>query len=96
MTTAKGPRTPRAVGLAGVGTGTQAALWLATPHLAVAITLIEATLVITVILTALYAADKYSARAFRLLPWPTNETAERSTLGIIPESAHQGPTQTAE
>ena len=79
MTAVRGPQAPLAAGLAGAafGTGTQTALWLTSPYLALAFSMLEAVLAITVILTALYAPDKYSIRAFKLLPW----TARRSANG---------------
>jgi hypothetical protein len=42
-------------------------------YLAVVIGMVEVALAITVILTALFAPDKYSQRAFRLLPWTNSE-----------------------
>ena len=53
-------------------TGAHAALWLTAPRLSAAITLIEIALTVTVILTALYAPEEQSARAFRMLPWMTH------------------------
>ena len=79
MTAVRGPQAPLAARLAGAafGMGTQTALWLTAPYLAMAFSILEAVLAIAVILTALYARDKYSIRAFKLLPW----TAHRSTNG---------------
>ncbi|MDN3354925.1 hypothetical protein [Actinomadura sp. DC4] len=44
-------------------------MWLTAPTLAVVITLLEAVLTVTVVVTALYAPPRASTRAFRLLPW---------------------------
>jgi hypothetical protein len=79
MSGMKSPVVPRVVGLTGAvfGAGTQAALWVVAPHLAVAVAILESSMAIAVILTALYAPEKYSTRAFRLLPWTTRQTANR-------------------
>lgn len=59
--------------------GAHAALWLAAPGPAIALTLLEAALTTTVVLTALYAPDPISDRAFRMLPWTTPAQARRRT-----------------
>lgn len=51
------------------GPGAHLALYVVLPRLAMAIIVLEAVLAVTVILTALYAPDKYSNRAFTLLRW---------------------------
>lgn len=56
--------------------GAHAALWLTAPWLAIALTLLEAALTTTVVLTALYATTTISDRAFRMLPWTIKPTAE--------------------
>jgi hypothetical protein len=54
----------------GVGVlGTHAATWLTAPNLGEIIVLVEIALTAAVIITAIYGPDKYSSRAFRLLPW---------------------------
>jgi hypothetical protein len=50
---------------------THTALWLVAPALAASLTMLEAILTVTVILTALYAPVPISDRAFRMLPWTT-------------------------
>jgi hypothetical protein len=77
MTAVRRPQPPWPAGLAGAafGMGTQAALWLTASYLAMAFSILEAVLAITVILTALYAPDKYSIRAFKLLPWTARLSA---------------------
>jgi uncharacterized membrane protein (DUF485 family) len=57
-----------------LGVGAQATPWLATSYLGVAVTTVEIVLAITVILTALFGSERYSSRAFRLLPWVARET----------------------
>lgn len=67
-------------GLAGVacGASTQVALSITSSDLIAVIAIVEVALAITVILTALYASDKYSLRAFRLLLWTnTNRGPEQ-------------------
>lgn len=49
--------------------GTHAATWLTAPSLGEIIVLVELALTVAVVLTATYGPDKYSSRAFRLLPW---------------------------
>ncbi|MER6946511.1 hypothetical protein ABT294_21005 [Nonomuraea sp. NPDC000554] len=56
--------------MAGVHTG----LWLSAPTLAVILTLLEALLTVVVIVTALYAPEPISDRAFRMLPWTMSKT----------------------
>ena len=81
MSAVKARRASRVVCLASAasGAGTQAALWLIAPHLAVACAIVEIALVITVVLTALFATSQYSNRAFRLLPWAMHETGNEPT-----------------
>jgi len=59
-----------------LGAGTHTALWLIVPHLAAAITILEIAIATMVILTALYAPNNYSSRAFRLLPWAILEATD--------------------
>jgi hypothetical protein len=47
------------------------------PRLAATVSLLQETLVITVVLTALYGPEKYSQRAFRVLPWTARRSAKR-------------------
>lgn len=56
--------------VAAVHTG----VWLSAPTLAVVLTLLEASLTVMIIVTALYAPDSISDRAFRMLPWTTSKT----------------------
>jgi hypothetical protein len=58
--------------------GTHAATWLAAPNLGEIIVLVEIALTVAVILTAAYGPDKYSSRAFRLLPWATDAANSRT------------------
>ncbi|MFF7764149.1 hypothetical protein [Streptomyces griseorubiginosus] len=51
-----------------------AGLWLTIPVLAVILTMLEAALTATVVLTALYGPNSNSDRAFRMLPWATPPT----------------------
>lgn len=65
-----GKRVVGALSLAGAittGITTHPAVWLTADLLAEAITLIGLILVTTVVLTALYAPEKYSRRAFQIL-----------------------------
>jgi hypothetical protein len=48
-----------------------ATLWLAAPQVAEALTGIETLFAAAVIVTALYASQTLSDRAFRMLPWTT-------------------------
>lgn len=57
--------------------GAHAALWLTVPWLAITLTLLEAALTTTVVLTALYARTTVSDRAFRMLPWTTPPSERR-------------------
>jgi hypothetical protein len=59
----------RQAGLSVGVLGTHAATWLTAPNLGEIIVLVEIALTAAVILTATYGPDKYSSRAFRLLPW---------------------------
>jgi hypothetical protein len=71
------PRPPaRAAIVARIGVATSAAgihaeLWLTATPAAVTLTLLEAALIATVILTALFAPSRFSTRAFRMLPFTT-------------------------
>jgi hypothetical protein len=56
--------------------GVHAITWLAAPRLGQVIIIVEIMLTITVMLTALYAPQEFSSRAFRLLPWPTSAPAD--------------------
>jgi hypothetical protein len=56
-------------GTVTAATGIQVGLWLAAPPIAVALTCLEAILIMIVIVTALYASQRLSDRAFRILPW---------------------------
>ncbi|MFG1620168.1 hypothetical protein ACGFI3_46105 [Nonomuraea wenchangensis] len=51
--------------------GVHAGLWLTVPYLAAILVLVEAALAVVVVVTALYAAEPISKRAFRMLPWTT-------------------------
>ena len=81
MSAAKRQRVPRITGLTctAFGVGTQAALWLYAPYLAIAVAGLEAVLAILVVLTALYANETQSARAFRLLPWTVSEHPQKDS-----------------
>lgn len=81
MSAAKRQRAPRATGLTctAFGVGTQAALWLYAPYLAIAVAVLETMLVILVVLTALYANETQSTRAFKLLPWTVSEHAQKDS-----------------
>ncbi|MDF5751755.1 hypothetical protein [Spongiactinospora sp. TRM90649] len=57
--------------------GVHTALWAGAPGLAAALTLLEAALAATVVLTALYAPERLSDRAFRMLPWTARAPARR-------------------
>ncbi|MEU6745148.1 hypothetical protein ABZ914_02855 [Spirillospora sp. NPDC046719] len=65
------------IGAATTVASAHAALWLAAPWLAITLTLLEAALTVTVVLTALYAPTAISDRAFRMLPWTTPPPARR-------------------
>ena len=60
----------------GVATavGTHAALWLTIPSLAGIITILEAALAVLIFLTALFAPQKYSDRAFRMLVFTARQS----------------------
>jgi hypothetical protein len=60
------------------GGGSHIALWLCSLKLAEIVTLTEVALIILVILTAMYAPEMYSKRAFRLLPRTDESTTEQS------------------
>ncbi|MGW5638893.1 hypothetical protein [Streptomyces sp. NPDC003832] len=64
-------------GLAAVAV--HAGLWLTVPVLALILTVLEAALTATVVLTALYGPESNSDRAFRMLPWTTPPTPRRKT-----------------
>jgi hypothetical protein len=51
--------------------GVHAGLWLAAPTVAGLLLVTEAVLVVVVVVTALYAPERISDRAFRMLPWTT-------------------------
>ncbi|MBA2897752.1 hypothetical protein [Nonomuraea soli] len=51
--------------------GVHASLWLSAPVIAAILTIAEAVLAVMVIVTALYAPERVSDRAFRMLPWTT-------------------------
>jgi hypothetical protein len=54
----------------GVGTfGVSAGIWLVCPALGIVIVGMEAIIAAAVVTTALYASDRHSRRAFRLLRW---------------------------
>jgi hypothetical protein len=53
--------------LAAIHTG----IWLTAPAVAIVCVLLEAALTVTIVLTALYAPERISDRAFRMLPWTT-------------------------
>jgi hypothetical protein len=70
--TTRSIRLHRAAGIVSA----HAALWLAVPHLVVTVTVVlECALATAVILTALYARERYSKRAFRMLPWTTPKSS---------------------
>jgi hypothetical protein len=52
-------------------TGIHAALWIEAAPVCIGLMCIEAALAVTIILTALFARDDLSDRAFRMLPWTT-------------------------
>jgi hypothetical protein len=59
----------RRAGLAACILGSNAAACMNAPRMAAGITITCAALAAATILTALYAPEKYSARAFHLLRW---------------------------
>jgi hypothetical protein len=56
-------------------TGIHAGLWLIAPLVAIGLTSLEVVVVVTVILTALYASPLLSERAFRMLHGPGQPSA---------------------
>ncbi len=82
MGTAKGHGKPRAtsttVVVATGAVGTHAGLWLTNPRLAGNITALEAALAMIVFLTALFAPQKYSDRAFRMLVFTARQPADEN------------------
>ncbi|MFB8760686.1 hypothetical protein [Streptomyces nigra] len=68
-------------GVAAAAVAAHAGLWLALPVLAAILTMLEAALTATVVLTALYGPEPNSDRAFRMLPWTTPPTQRRKTPG---------------
>ena len=69
-------KTPAWFGAALTATGIHTGLALTMPWAALALTALEAALSTTVILTALYAPESLSHRAFRLLPWTVTPPAD--------------------
>jgi hypothetical protein len=83
MGAAKGSGVPRATsttfaGVAAGAIGTHAALWLTIPSLAGIITILEAALAMLVFLTALFAPQKYSDRAFRMLVFTAHQSVDEN------------------
>lgn len=56
-------------GTVTAATGVQLGLWFAESPIAIALVCLEAILITAVIVTALYASQRLSDRAFRVLPW---------------------------
>lgn len=77
----KTPRKPSAawLGATTAATSIHVALWLIASHAAVALTSLEALIASAVILTALYAPTTLSERAFRMLPWTTQQPSETTS-----------------
>ena len=59
------------LGTSTVFTGVHAALWLEATPVCIAIVSVEVAVAVTIILTALFACEDLSDRAFRMLPWAT-------------------------
>ena len=81
MCAAKKPRTLRSiasilVGAVTGGAGMYMVIGLTGPRLGATVSFLQETLAITVVLTALYAPEKYSKRAFRVLPWTVRRSAK--------------------
>jgi len=75
------PRRPSGRFYGSVIAAGHAGMWLAWPHSAAVMTVLDTGLAVTaltVIATALYAPDHISERAFRLLPWATKPTASEA------------------
>lgn len=62
------------IGMLCGAAGAHAGMWLAAPVLATICMMLEVALTATVVLTALFAPEPISDRAFRMLPWtkPSN------------------------
>lgn len=56
-------------GTVTAATGIQVGLWFANSPIAIALICLEAVLITAVVVTALYASQRLSDRAFRVLPW---------------------------
>ncbi|GAB3977756.1 hypothetical protein GCM10029978_068440 [Actinoallomurus acanthiterrae] len=84
---ASGTATKTATAMAWTTAGLlQIGLWLTAPALAALVTVLEAALTITVILTALYAPKRISDRAFRMLPWTASTPTRPRSTGRTPPS----------
>ena len=66
------PKVSRSTAIGAGVLGIHMAVWATIPQLGFTMIGIGAALAMTVILTALYAPQKFSDRAFRLLPWTTD------------------------
>ena len=62
----------RSIGVSGASLGISAGLWKFHPLLGEVIALIEISVVLIIIATALYGSKELSERAFRLLRWFVN------------------------
>lgn len=58
-------------------TGIHTALWIEATPVCIALVCVEAALAVTIILTALFAKEDLSDRAFRLLPWALPPAKQR-------------------
>jgi hypothetical protein len=58
-------------------TGVHTALWIEATPVCIALVCIEAALAVTIILTALFAKEDLSDRAFRLIPWALPAAKQR-------------------
>lgn len=82
------PRRPAGRTYGSVIAAGHVGMWLAWPHSAAVMTVLDAGLAVTaltVIATALYAPDHISDRAFRLLPWATKPTASEALAAELPD-----------
>lgn len=62
----------RSIGVSGASLGVSAGLWKFHPLLGEVIAVIEISVVLVIIVTALYGSKELSERAFRLLRWFVN------------------------
>jgi hypothetical protein len=61
-------------------TGIHTALWVEATPVCITLVCLEAALAVTIILTALFAKEDLSERAFRLLPWASPPAKQRRRL----------------